>query len=263
VKRLRKYIVIARISFQNAVTYRASTFSRFGFYTLFIYVFMNLWRAIYREGSVHGYTYRQMVWYLILTEFITFSCGTGILGAMNGDVKSGAIAYQLGRPTHYVLYQFANSMGQILLNLISFGVLAVSLGFLFVGPLPTFRLAGLPPLILSVFVSIVLNYFFLMLIGLSAFIMEENFALYLIYQKINFMLGMFLPVEFLPAWLQPVAKNLPFSYVYWAPAKIFVDYSPALFWELAPRQAAWAAAAAALTFMGYRFSVRRLQVNGG
>ena len=262
-KRLRKYAVIARISFQNAVTYRASTFSRFGFYTLFIYVFMNLWRAIYHEGSVNGYTYAQMVWYLILTEFIAFSCGTGIFIAMNGDVKTGSVAYQLGRPTHYVFYQFANSMGQILLNLISFGVLAATLGILFVGPLHTFRLAGLLPLILSVVLSIVLNYFFLMLLGLSAFVMEENFALYLIYQKINFMLGMFLPVEFLPPWLQPVAKNLPFSYVYWAPAKLFVDYSPALFWELAPRQAGWAVMAVVLTFLGYQFSVRRLQVNGG
>ena len=262
-KRLRKYIVIARISFQNAITYRASTFSRFSFYILFIYVFMNLWRAIYHEGSVNGYTYTQMVWYLILTEFITFSCGTGVFSAMNGDVKSGSIAYQLGRPTHYVFYQFANSVGEILLNIISFGALAAALGFLFIGPLPTFRLTGLLPLILSVSLSIVLNYFLLMLIGLSAFVMEENFALYLIYQKINFMLGMFLPVEFLPSWLQPLAKNLPFSYVYWAPAKIFVDYSPALFWELVPRQAGWAAIAVVLTFLGYQFSVRRLQVNGG
>jgi ABC-2 type transport system permease protein len=101
------------------------------------------------------------------------------------------------------------------------------------------------------------------LIGLSAFIMEDNFALFLIYQKLNFMLGMFLPVEFLPAWLQTVAKSLPFSYMFWAPAKLFVDYSPGLFWSLVPRQAAWAAVCIALALLVYRVSVRRLQVNGG
>ena len=262
-KRLRKYAVIAKVSFSNAIAYRASTLSRFCFYTLFIYVFMSLWRAIYQEGSVHGYDYVQIVWYLIMTEFVGFACGTSIYSSMNEEVKSGSIAYQLGRPTHYVFYQFANSMGQILLNFISFGVLAAVLGLIFVGPLPSFRLIGLPPLLLSILLSILLDYFFLMLIGLSAFVMEDNFALYLIYQKICFMLGLFLPVEFLPGWLQPVAKSMPFSYVYWAPAKIFVSYSPEVCLELLPRQAAWTAAAIVLTLICYRLSIRRIQVNGG
>lgn len=261
--KLRKYAVITRISFSNTIVYRASTVSRFFFYTLFIYVFMSLWRAIYQEGSVNGYGYAQIVWYLIMTEFVGFACGTDIFRTMNEEIKSGSIAYQIGRPTHYVLYQFANSMGQFIFNFVSFGILAGALGLMFVGPLPGFRLAGLAPLLLSIALSVLLNYFFLMLIGLSAFVLEDNFALYLIYQKLNFMLGMFLPVEFLPSWLQPVAKNLPFSYVSWAPAKIFVNYSPELCLELIPRQAGWTAAAVALTFFCYRQSARRLQVNGG
>ena len=262
-KKLHKYTVIVRISLLNAVAYRASVFARFCFYTLFIYIFMSLWRAIYREGNVHGYSYVQIVWYLVMTEFIAFSCTTGIYRTMNDDVKSGAIAYLLGRPVHYVFYQFANSMGQILLNFVCFGVLALILGLLFVGPLPTLQAAGLLPLALSIAMSLILNYFFLMLIGLSAFVMEDNLALFFIYQKLNFMLGMFLPLEFLPSWLQPVAKNLPFSYVFWAPAKIFVNYSPEVFLELFPRQAAWAAAALLLTLLCYRLGVRRLQLNGG
>ena len=262
-KKIRKYAIITRVSLSNAFAYRASTLSRFCFYTLFIYVFMSLWRAIYQEGSVHGYGYTQIVWYLIMTEFISFACGTNIFDIMNDEVKSGSIAYQIGRPTHYVFYQFANSMGQVILNVVSFGILAVAIGFLFVGPLFTFQWAGLPLLVLSVALSILLNYFILMLIGLSAFVMEDNFALYLIYQKITFMLGMFLPVEFLPNWLQGIAKNLPFSYVYWAPAKILVDFSPELCLELMPRQAMWALGAIIATLVCYHFCIRRLQVNGG
>ena len=256
-------MTIARVSLGNAIAYRATLLSRFCFYTLFIYVFMSLWRAIYQEGSVHGYSYIQIVWYLIMTEFVTFACSSNIYRTMNDDVKSGSVAYLIGRPTHYVLYQFANSIGQMGLNFIGFGILAVTLGFLFVGPLTTFTLAGLAPLLLSIILSITLNFFFLMLIGLSAFVMEDNFALFMIYQKLCFMLGVFLPVEFLPAWLQPIAKNLPFSYIAWAPAKLFVDYSPELFLELLPRQAAWTALSIVLVFVSYRLYTRRLQVNGG
>ncbi|MDR1263692.1 MAG: hypothetical protein LBK46_09430 [Oscillospiraceae bacterium] len=261
--RLRKYYIIARVSFINSITYRAPLFTRFVFYTMFIYIFMGLWGAIYREGGVNGYSYTQMVWYLIMTEGITFACGSGVFGMMNSDIKTGSIAYQLGRPTHYVLYQFASSAGQMLLNIILFGALAAALGLIFVGPLPGFRLGVIPPLALSVTLSIIQNYFSLMLLGLSSFVIEDNSALYLIYQKLNFMLGLFLPMEFLPEAIQRVARNLPFSYVYWAPAKIFVGYTPELFWQLIPRQAMWAILAVTLTMLAYNFSVRRLQVNGG
>ena len=179
-KKLRKYFIIAKLSFSNAVTYRASVLSRFGFYTLFIYVFMCLWRAIYQEGSVHGYDYTQMVWYLIMTEFVGFFCGSEILNKMNEEVKSGAIAYLIGRPTHYLFFQLAETVGKVPLDFVSFGTLASILGLLFVGPLRTFTLAELPMLALSITLSILLNFFFLSLIGLTAFVLEDNYALYLI-----------------------------------------------------------------------------------
>ena len=260
---IKKYTTIARVSLSNAIAYRATLFSRFCFYALFIYVFVNLWRAIYQEGSVFGYSYIQIVWYLILTELIAFACGTDILNRMNEDVRSGAIAYQIGRPMHYVFYQLSTSLGQIALNLVGFGALAVILGFIFVGQLYTFSIINLPLILLSIFTGILLNYFFLMLIGLSSFIMEDNLAIYLLFRNLTFMLGMFLPVEFLPGWLQPIAKSLPFSYVYWAPAKLFVDFSPALFMELFPRQIFWTALIGILVMFSYRISIRRLSINGG
>jgi ABC-2 type transport system permease protein len=261
--KLRKYFVVMKVSFANSMAYRANTVARFCFYTLFIYVFMNLWKAIYAEGNVHGYTHTQMVWYLIMTEFIGFACTSRVYNTMNDDVKSGAVAYQLGRPMHYVFYQFASSAGQILMNATVFGVFAAVLGLAFVGPLESFTPWEIPALLASVALSVTLNFFFLMLIGLSAFVIEDNAAIYLIYQKLSFMLGMFLPVEFLPDWLQPIAKGLPFSYVHWAPAKLFVNYSPGLALELIPMQALWAAAAVVAVLVSYRLCVRRLQVNGG
>ncbi len=227
-KRLHKYIVIARVSLANAIAYRASVVSRMLFYTLFIYVFMSLWRAIYREGAVHGYSYNQIVWYLIMTEMVAFSLRTGIYAQMNDDVRSGAIAYQIGRPVHYVLFQYATCLGESAFNLVAFGSLAAALGLIFVGPLATLSLASAPAVLLSMLLGLTIQFFFQMMIGLLSFIMEDNFAFFLIYQKLVFMLGMFLPVEFLPDWLQSIAKALPFSYVCWAPAKLFVNFSPEL-----------------------------------
>jgi len=262
-KTIRKYAVIIRVSLSNAVAYRAGVLSGLCFYTVFIYVFICLWRAIYSEGSVRGYSYEQIVWYLIMTELVSFATQYSVYHDMNNDVKSGAIAYLIGRPVHYVFYQLANALGQIVWNLVCFGALAAVLGFSFVGPLPGFRLAALPPLLLSMALGIFINFFFLMMLGLSSFIMEDNFALFLIYQKLVFMLGLFLPVEFLPDTIQKIAKLLPFSYVTWAPAKLFVDFSWPLFWSVVPVQIIWLAATATLTMLCYRGGVKKLQVNGG
>lgn len=262
-QRVGKYFTIARVSLQSTLAYRASVLSKCVFYTMFIYVFMRLWTSIYQTGSVNGYTLTQIVWYLIMTELIAFGFSTGIYSAMNDEVKDGSIAYLIVRPTHYVFYQLANAMGQVAFNVVLFGLLASALGLVFAGPLPAFALASLPAIGVSVLLGVLINFFFHMLIGLSAFVLEDNFALYLIYQKLTFMLGVFLPVEFLPGWLQAVAKNLPFSYAAWAPARLFVDFSWPLFWALVPRQLLWLSVTFAAAMLAYRGGVRRLQTNGG
>ena len=259
----RKYFVIARIHVQNAFAYRANVISGLLYYTLFIFVFFSLWQAIYQEGSVNGYTHGQVVWYLIATELVVFGCRTPIVSKINEDVKTGAMAYLLNRPVHYIAYQAAAAVGQILANLCFFGVLAVALGFLFVGPIPNFRWAGIPCMLLSGLLGVALQFSSMVAIGLTAFRLEDNSAVYLIFQKLVFMLGVFLPVEFLPVWLQGIAKALPFSYVAWGPAKLFVGFTWSLFFRIVPMQLLWFSVMTGFALLMYRSGMRNLQMNGG
>ena len=262
--RIHKYATISRVSLSNAINYRASMLSGFLAFTLYIYIFMGLWRVIYQEGGVYGYTYRQIVWYLTMTELVGYFAGAAaVYRTMSDDVKTGAIAYLLGRPVHYIAYQLINALGQAAFNIFAYGLLAIVLGFAFVGPLPGFSAINIPAIFVSVALGFLLQYFFMALIGLTAFYIEDNFAIYLIFNKLTFMLGTFLPVEFLPPRLLPIVKALPFSYVSWAPAKLFVDFSPRLFMELVPLQAMWTAVLLAATLLCYRAAAKRLQINGG
>ena len=261
--RLRKYAVIARVHVQNAFNYRSQVVSGLLFYTLFIFVFFSLWQAIYKEGSVNGYTHGQVVWYLIITELVVFGCRIPIVGQINEDVKTGAMAYLLNRPVHYIAYQAAAAVGTVLVNLMFFGALAVVLGFAFVGPVPNFQWAGIPFMILSAFLGIALQFLCLTAVGLTAFSLEDNSAVYLIFQKFVFMLGVFLPVEFLPGWLQGIARILPFSYVAWAPARMFVGFSWELLAQVLPMQILWVGVALGVSVLMYRSGTRNLQAHGG
>lgn len=264
VKEFRKFLSIARVSLTNSFAYRVEAISGLMFYTMFIFVFFSLWSAIYRGGQVNGYSRAQVVWYLIVTEMIAFALRVGsLINQVSEDVKTGSLAYALGRPMHYMGFQAALAAGNSMFNLALYGVLAAALGLMFVGPIPGFCWWALPMMAVSFALGVALQFFLSMAIALSAFFLEDNGAVYLIYQKLVFMLGVFLPVEFLPAWLQRWAKVLPFSYVAWAPARLFVAFSWEQFAAILPWQILWTAAGAAIALGVFRAGTRRLTVQGG
>ncbi len=260
---MKKYLRIASASLQSAIAYRGNVWTGFCFYVLFLYVFFNLWRAIYAGGRVEGYSFVQMVWYLCVTELIAFGTRSNIYRQITDDVKNGQVAYQLNRPYKYVSYQFASALGPTLFNFAIYAALAVVVGLVLVGPIPGYELRTLPLAGLSMLLGIGMNFFFMMALGLSAFRIEENFGLFLVYQKLVFMMGTFIPVEFLPGWMQGIAKVLPFSYVSWAPAKLVVAFDWQFFFQAVPVQAAYLAVAIGLAEWAYRMGVRDIQANGG
>jgi len=262
-KKAGKYLRIAGISLQTALAYPAGLASGLGFYALFLCVFFFLWRAIYTGGLESGYTLPQMVWYLCITEVVAFSTRGEQFGQMEEDIKTGAIAYQLARPYHYLGYQFAYGMGQTLFNLAVYGAMAIVMGSVTVGMLPGFQIAHLPMMLLSLALGVCVNFFARLSLSLSAFQLEDSFGPYLIYQKLVFMLGAFLPIELLPDWLQDVARWLPFSYVAWAPARLITRFSWPMFWRIVPVQVLWLLLSMGIALRLYRAGEKKLSAHGG
>ena len=258
---MKKYLCIAKISLLNALQYRGQMLARLCFYALFIFTYFYLWGAVYRDGHPAGYSHVQMVWYLIVTEMVLF-CRPANTSRINEEIKSGAIAYQLSRPVHYIALQGAETLGQLAVTLLFFGTAALALGLIFVGPLPHIALAGLAVACLSFLLGVMLQFFLTVAIALTAFSLVDNSGIFLIFSKLTFMLGALLPVEFLPPALQPLAEFLPFPYIAWAPAKMLVD-APLSPLPLLGMQALWCLIAFGLCMAGYRAGIHRLQMNGG
>jgi len=261
--KIQKYFSLIRINIKNALVYRANVTGRVIFYFVFIFIFFSLWGMIYSGGEIAGYSLSQMIWYLCITELITFTSGNSVFGRMNEEVKSGSIAYQLLRPWNYVFKQFSEALGEMSFCAAVFTAMAVVLGLIFAGPLQGFPAAAVPLMLLSMLLSVTMNFFLMMSLGLTAFFMEENSSFYLIYQKLLFIFGLFLPIEFLPQWAQNILRYLPLSLITWGPAKMIVDFS----WHHAalvlPAQALWAAAAVLLAMFIFSRGVKKVNVQGG
>ena len=72
-----------------------------------------------------------------------------------------------------------------------------------------------------------------------------------------------LPLDFLPEWLQPIARGLPFNLTTYAPAKLFVAFSWTQFWQVLVLQIVWLGIFGAILWMQFRWSTKQLVVNGG
>ncbi len=259
----RKYATIFRINVLGSFVYRSNVIVGALFYCMFISVFFCLWTAIYRSGAVNGYTRTQMVWYVCVSELIIYASRTQIFGQMSNDIKTGEIAYPLTRPCSYILMQASSALGSSMFSMVVTACTGIILGFAYVGPIEGFRIETLPFALISIALGIALNLMISMALGLTAFKFEENRAFNFLYGKLVFMLGAFIPVEFLPEWLQGIVKCLPFSFVAWAPCRLTVAFSWDFFVYAVPMQLFWIAVATGAATLLYRNGIRSIQSHGG
>ena len=262
-KKLRKYLVVIKTNISNSMVYAVDVFSGALFFALIVFVFMELWQAIStNSGDMEGYTVNRLVWYYVAAEVVVLS-KCDVFRSMNQEIKGGGIAYKLNKPYNFMLYQLAEGIGQISIKLLMNLVVGVVLGFLYVGGLEGFDLRVLPAVILSVILGILLNFFMDAIIGMTSFWTEDNSAFYWIVQKLSFMMGLFLPVEFLPGIIREIALYLPFSYIAYAPARLLTSFSIDEFWSIVPVQVFYTSLFAALSALVYLKGVKKLNVNGG
>lgn len=261
--KIKKYFTTFSISIRNALFYGKNLLGGVIMYTLFIYVFFRLWGAIYQGNTIAGYTYEQMIWYVCLTEIIVLTVSTFSLYHISEEIKTGAIAYQLGRPYNYIFYVFSNAMGESFIRLLIYSAAGSALGVILVGAPPINDYTMIPFFVVSLILALVLRFFMLMTIALSAFFVEENRPFFFIYSKMTLMLGTFIPIEFFPQWMQTALKYLPFAYITWGPAKMFVDFNINHALSTILLQIIWVIISIALCMGVYQKGVKNVHVHGG
>jgi ABC-2 type transport system permease protein len=263
-KTFKKYWAIFQITLINSLAYPGELIGRSLMILPFMWIFYQLWKVTYAaSGSelINGLSLRDVLWYLMLAE--TIELGRPQLArTISENVKDGSIAYLLNKPYDFLLYQFSSVMGETIFR--------TALNALFGGAM-VWWLVGAPeqpeglvvalPAILGAWI---LHFCVTVMIGLSAFLVEDVSAFMWIYNKLAFMLGgMLIPLDFYPLWLQVIAKALPFSSLTYGPARLFVTPTAELFINVLALQLLWIVVLVLLLTFAYRRGVAYLTVNGG
>ncbi len=268
-----KYGRILRIALVERLAYRLdfilSTLLRF----LPMLTTILLWLAVYAgagrlsEGELGGFSLNDMISYLLLVHISRmFSSMPGLAQGIARDIRDGNLKKYLLQPIsllpYLLAYRAAHKVAYITMTAVPYAVLFFLCRDFF---------AGWPsaPVLLAYAVSLVLGFlvgfFFEAALGMLGFwFLEVSSFLYVVGTLNFFLSGHMFPFDLLPATFAHILKNLPFQYLAYFPAAIFLNKVPQdmLFSALAT-EAAWAIVLALLAGGLYRCGVRRYSAYGG
>jgi ABC-2 type transport system permease protein len=260
-----KYVAIGRGRLMGSLMYDRDLLVRSVFMVVVLTTFVQLWTTTYaatNQAVVAGFNLRDLVWYLVITEVIALSTPR-IAQTIDGEVRSGDVAYALARPYSYPLYHLAGFWGETLVRIPVNTLVACAVALVAVGPPDTSLAAVLATLLLAAG-AITLKGGIEILVGLTAFWVEDTQPAEWLYAKFVMTLGgLFLPLEMFPDWLGAIARGLPFSAMAYAPARAFVGSSADVVGPLLVTQLTWLVVCWLAVGLVFNRASRRLVAHGG
>ncbi|MBW3019868.1 ABC-2 family transporter protein [Candidatus Woesearchaeota archaeon] len=258
-----KYYEMAKINFINSFVYTFDILSGSVFVGLIIFIFINLWKAVYGDQLlIEGFTISMMLWYLVMTESLVTSQGK-IIQDIGVDVRSGNLANVLNKPYNYISYKFSTQLGSSIFKFGMTFIMASIIVYIFLGGIKV-SLISIPLILLIVLLSMTLYFLISAFLGLFAFWLEDTEALHFVYQKVIFTIGgMLVPLEIFPAWLAKISIILPFSYIAYHPARLFVLFDFPTFIRVFSMLLIWILVMTISITILYKIAVRKVSVNGG
>ncbi len=267
---LRKYLKILRVSLVERLTYRADFFVVTVFRFLPLVTAFLLWDAVF-DGSgkqeIAGFTRDRMIAYLLLVQISRmFSSMPGLANGIARDIRDGNLKKYLLQPidllAYMLAYRGAHKMAYIATVSIPYGLLFW--WFHEYIPLPSNPWTWLyyP---LSLVLAFLIGFFFEACLGLLGFWLLEISSLLYIVGTLNFFVsGQMFPLDLFPEVLVDVLQLLPFHYVAYFPAMVFLEMKqgPALTWGLG-LEVFWAVAFIVLSRWLYAHGLRRYSAFGG
>jgi ABC-2 type transport system permease protein len=227
---LNKYFNIARLSLKERLTYRGdfllSSFLRF----LPMITSILLWKSVYgssEQESLSGFTFKQVIAYLLLVNISRmFSSMPGLATNLARDVREGSIKKYLLQPIdligYLMSYRVAHKAAYISTSLVPYMILFGSCASFFdTFPTPV----GCVYFFMSLILAFVIGFYFEVCLGMLSFwILEVTSLLYVVTTLSFFLSGHLIPLDLLDTtgWLD-VLKNLPFAYLAYFPAAIFLQ----------------------------------------
>lgn len=230
-----------------------------------IFIQVSIWRAVLGNQSANGINLQDMVTYVILNALLTTLLMDQIFQNVDERLRTGNIALDLIKPYRYPFYLAFEQLGNACFQFIFTVVPTFIFAILFFGfHAPSSILDGLAFLV-TVFFALSISFAIGYLIALLAFWFLATFHFeWTLAGLMTVFSGSFLPIWFFsPTWAT-VAHILPFQFLGFIPASMYMgrisaaDVLPTLGLGLL-----WTLILLGLAWMLWQRAMSRLVIQGG
>jgi viologen exporter family transport system permease protein len=267
---IQKYFNIFRIALIERMTYRSDFILTSFLRLLPMVTTILLWTAVYKGSSqtqLAGFSLSEMIAYLLLTHISRmFSSMPGLAAGIAVDVRDGTLKKYLLQPLdmlgYLIAYRVAHKIAYIVTSFMPYAVLF----FLCRSYFDHFPDATtLAAYFVSLLLAFLVGFYFEACIGMVAFwLLEVTSLLYIVTTLNYFISGQMFPLDLLPPLGRQILKILPFQYMAYFSAAVFLGkiHGNALLQGLVI-EAAWAVGLCLLAHTLFRIGLRRYSAYGG
>ncbi len=270
---VQKYLKIFRVSLTERMHYRGDFLLGTVLRYLPMVTTILLWQAVYKGNGnqqIADYTQTQMIAYLLLIHVSrAFSSMPGVAAGIARDIRDGSLKKYLLQPldmiAYLLAYRAAHKVAYITTSALPYALLFF-LCWYFGGVFETFPDAPtFVAYLLSLVLGFLIGFLFESAMGMTAFwILEVSSLLWVVGTVNYFVSGQLIPLEVLGEPWTTILKWLPFQYLAYFPARIFLGkVAPGeLWWDLLI-EVAWVVCLFVLCRWLFARGLRRYSAFGG
>ncbi len=257
-----KYAALFKMSLLNTLRNYKLLFGLCIFEVTCLLIFAHIWKiAAARVGAI-DLDPTLLLWYIAFNEWVLIAV-PDIEMDIEYELKTGQLAYFLPRPISYLGSKLVEGMGALFLNLLILGMVAFAFSYFWTDALP------LKPtdFIFAVFLGILsgfLSLIFTMIVGISAFFVEEVEPWRWVWEKFLFVLGgLMLPLTIYPQWIQTIAQWTPFPAILGGRSGLIFHFEFSQIAWILFSLLVWTVLALSLLYLLYKRGLKILNIEGG
>jgi ABC-2 type transport system permease protein len=262
---VRLYVEVARRTYARTSTYRRATVAGVFTNTVFGFLLAYVLRAVYEERALVGsFDVIDAVTFTFVAQGLLMPLGLFSTTEIAERIKTGDVIVDLQRPYDHQAWWAAVEYGKAGFFLLFRGIPPFVAGavvfHLRLPPPPTF-VAFLGAVGLAIGISFAWRY----LLQLTAFwLLDVRGPNQLGLLTAHFLCGAYVPIVFFPAWLETIARLLPFAWMLQVPIEVWLgEHRGADLVGVYAAQIAWLLALVAIGRVVLHRAVRRVVVQGG
>ena len=218
----KAFPTLLRVGLSEVVAYRAE-FLIWILTTNMPLVQLAIWHAVAATGPVGRFDQREFTAYFLAVLVVRMVTSTWVVWQMSMEIRDGTLSAKLLRPVHPLFAYAAEHLAAVPMRALTMSPIVALLVY-FAGP----RLAVHDPVLMAVLAASLLGawllvFFVMVLLGSLAFFVDSALGIFELWMAVfGLTSGYLIPLELLPAWVQPALRVLPFRFMLAFPVETLV-----------------------------------------